>query len=87
MYISHIKVKGFRNFKDTDIEFNDGLNVLIGHNNAGKTNLPKALQLVIEPHYRYRRLNVNDFNRDISLENLKSKPPSVTISVGIYILN
>ena len=29
MYISHIKVKGFRNFKDSDIEFNDGLNVLI----------------------------------------------------------
>lgn len=51
MYISHIKVKGFRNFKDSDIEFNDGLNVLIGHNNAGKTNLLKALQLVIEPHY------------------------------------
>lgn len=81
MYISHIKIKGFRNFKDSDIEFNDGLNVLIGHNNAGKTNLLKALQLVIEPHYRYRRLNANDFNRDISLENLKSQSPSVTISV------
>lgn len=81
MYISHIKIQGFRNFKNSDIEFNDGLNVLIGHNNAGKTNLLKALQLVIEPHYRYRRLNANDFNRDISLENLKSKSPSVTISV------
>ena len=81
MYISHIKVKGFRNFKDSDIEFNDGLNVLIGHNNAGKTNILKALQLVIEPHYRYWRLNANDFNRDISLENLKSQSPSVTISV------
>lgn len=81
MYISHITVKGFRNFKYSEIEFNDGLNVLIGHNNAGKTNLLKALQLVIEPHYRYRRLNVNDFNRDISLEDLKSQSPSVTISV------
>lgn len=81
MYISHIKIQGFRNFKNSDIEFNDGLNVLIGHNNAGKTNFLKALQLVIEPHYRYRRLNANDFNRDISLENLKSKSPSVTISV------
>lgn len=81
MYISHITVKGFRNFKYSEIEFNDGLNVLIGHNNAGKTNLLKALQLVIEPHYRYRRLNVNDFNRDIFLEDLKSQSPSVTISV------
>lgn len=81
MYISHITVKGFRNFKYSEIDFNDGINVLIGHNNAGKTNLLKALQLVIEPHYRYRRLNVNDFNRDISLEDLKSQSPSVTISV------
>lgn len=81
MYISHITVKGFRNFKYSEIEFNDGINVLIGHNNAGKTNLLKALQLVIEPHYRYRRLNVNDFNRDISLEDLKNQSPSVTISV------
>lgn len=81
MYITHITVKGFRNFKYSEIEFNDGINVLIGHNNAGKTNLLKALQLVIEPHYRYRRLNINDFNRDISLEDLKSQSPSVTISV------
>lgn len=81
MYISHITVIGFRNFKYSEIEFNDGINVLIGHNNAGKTNLLKALQLVIEPHCRYRRLNVNDFNREISLENLKSQSPSVTISI------
>lgn len=38
MYISHITVKGFRNFKYSEIEFNDGINVLIGHNNAVKTN-------------------------------------------------
>ena len=78
MYISHIKIKGFRNFKDTDVEFNDGINILIGHNNAGKTNLLKALQLVIEPHYRYRRLNTNDFCKDVTLENLKNQSPSVT---------
>ena len=73
MYISHIHIKGFRNFKDTDVEFNDGINILIGHNNAGKTNLLKALQLVIEPHYRYRKLNANDFCKDVTLENLKNQ--------------
>lgn len=81
MYISHVKIKGFRNFKDTDVQFNDGINILIGHNNAGKTNLLKALQLVIEPHCRNRRLNVNDFCKDVTLENLKKQSPSVTISV------
>lgn len=83
MYISHIRIKGFRNFNDTDVEFNDGLNVLIGHNNAGKTNLLKALQLVIQPHYRFRRLNVDDFCRNVSLADLKSKSPSITISITI----
>lgn len=81
MYISHIKIKGFRNFKDSDIEFNDGVNILIGHNNAGKTNLLKALQLVIEPHYRFRRLNAYDFCRDVTLDDLKSHSPAVTISL------
>lgn len=83
MYISHIKIQGFRNFKNTEIDFNDGLNVLIGHNNAGKTNLLKALQLVIEPHYRYRRLNTYDFCREISLNDLKAHSPSITISLTI----
>lgn len=83
MYISHIKIQGFRNFKDTDLEFNDGINVIIGHNNAGKTNLLKALQLVIEPHYRYRRLSVYDFCRNITIEELKNHSPSVTISLTI----
>ena len=47
MYISKIKITNFRNFKDKEIIFNDGVNVIIGHNNAGKTNLIKALSLVI----------------------------------------
>ena len=39
MYISGIRINNYRNFKDLDIEFNHGLNVIIGHNNSGKTNL------------------------------------------------
>lgn len=48
MYISKICVKNFRNFKDQEVLFNEGVNVIIGHNNAGKTNLIKALSLVID---------------------------------------
>ena len=65
------------------VEFNDGINILIGHNNAGKTNLLKALQLVIEPHYRYRKLNAYDFCRDVTLDELKAHSPSVTITLTI----
>ena len=83
MYISNIKITGFRNFKDSNVEFNDGINILIGHNNAGKTNLLKALQLVIEPHYRYRKLNAYDFCRDVTLDELKAHSPSVSITLTI----
>ena len=37
MYISKIQINNFRNFKQKEIDFNDGINVIIGHNNAGKT--------------------------------------------------
>ena len=53
MYISGIKIKNYKNFKDLAIEFNHGLNVIIGHNNSGKTNLIKALQLVLLFRFQY----------------------------------
>lgn len=47
MYISKIKIKHFRNFKNTEVLFHENLNIIIGANNSGKTNLLKALSLVI----------------------------------------
>ena len=60
MYISKIQIKNFRNFKDKEVVFNDGVNVIIGHNNSGKTNLIKALFLLIDSE-RPKRLNTDDF--------------------------
>ena len=76
MYISKIKLKNFRNFKDTEIDFNDGVNVIIGHNNSGKTNLLKALALIFDGKTS-KRLAVDDFNQSIS--DFKS-PPRIDIS-------
>ena len=47
MFLSKLTIINFRNFRNSEIFFNDGINVIIGHNNAGKTNLLKALALVI----------------------------------------
>jgi putative ATP-dependent endonuclease of the OLD family len=82
MYISKIGIKNFRNFKDKEIEFNDGVNVIIGHNNAGKTNLIKALSLVIDCQ-GVKRLDVDDFNKFTSLDELKENPPKISIAVTI----
>lgn len=82
MYISKITIKGFRNFKEKEILFNDGINVIIGHNNAGKSNILRAISLVIDTQTT-KRLDVYDFHQGITLDELKVNPPKVTISLSI----
>lgn len=82
MYISKIKIDNFRNFKENEIEFNDGINVIIGHNNAGKSNLIKALGLVLNPNSK-KRLSIHDFNMNASLDELRRHSPKVSITVTI----
>ncbi|MEK3701936.1 AAA family ATPase [Paenibacillus sp. FSL R10-2199] len=47
-YISRIKIKNFRNFKDIDVSLSHK-QVIIGENNIGKTNLIRAIQLILDP--------------------------------------
>jgi len=82
MYISKVRIENFRNFKNTQIEFNDGVNVIIGHNNAGKSNLIKALGLVLSSQAG-KQLDLDDFNKLASLEELRADPPRIRISLFI----
>ena len=36
MYISQLKIINYRSFKDITVEFNDGINAIIGSNNSRK---------------------------------------------------
>lgn len=83
MYISKIQIEGFRNFNNSEIQFNDGINVIIGHNNAGKTNLLQALSLVLDNSGTSKRLDSDDFYKDIDLATLKQTPPLIKISLFI----
>ncbi len=82
MYISKIQINNYKNFSDIAINFNDGINAIIGHNNAGKSNLIKALSIIFDSTTK-KQLEIDDFNKYIPLENLKVKPPQITISVTI----
>ena len=82
MYIAKIIIKNFRNFQNNEVIFNDGINVVIGHNNAGKSNLIKALSLVIDCQ-NSKRLEIDDFNKHISFKELKDNPPKVSIELTI----
>lgn len=69
MYISHIKITNFRNFYEFNMDFHDGLNVIEGANNAGKTGLLKAINLLSEP----AQISLEDFNKNDLQANYDSK--------------
>lgn len=83
MYISELKLTNFRGFKDsTKILFTEGTNVIIGHNNSGKTTVIKALELLFDSE-KNKRLCIDDFSKNISIEELKSNPPKITITAKL----
>ena len=43
MNIKEISLKNFRNYEDETIKFQEGLNVIIGNNAMGKTNLLESI--------------------------------------------
>jgi putative ATP-dependent endonuclease of the OLD family len=62
MYISDLYIKNFRSIKDIHVKFNNGKNILIGKNNAGKSNIIKALNLLMgEKLPTKNSINMKDF--------------------------
>ncbi len=72
MYLSNIKLWNFRKFgtedrfdikkPNLDLNFTNGLNVLIGENDSGKTAIIDAIKLVLKTHsYEWLRIKHDDF--------------------------
>jgi putative ATP-dependent endonuclease of the OLD family len=49
MYLSNIKIKHFRSLKELEVSLLPGLNVFVGRNNTGKTNLLHAIRYALGP--------------------------------------
>lgn len=79
MYISSIRIENFRSFQDTIIEFNSGVNALIGENNSGKTTVLQAMAMIFARQGRSRP-TVNDFHRNSFKPD---EPPSIRITATI----
>ncbi len=47
MYLSNVSITNFRNFEDLAMDFAPGLNVIVGENNIGKTNLFDAIRIAL----------------------------------------
>lgn len=77
-----MEILNFKNFKTNTIEFNEGLNVIIGHNNAGKSNLLRAMALIFSPSVK-KNLAINDFNKQLTLDELKKQPPRIKVTITL----
>lgn len=84
MYINSIKIKNYRNYEDFYMKFKEGLNVIIGANNAGKTNLLHAINLLKDLN-----IDINDFNKGDLLRKYNNdyRKESPTIEIEYEILH
>ena len=46
MYVKSLKLENFRNYDNLSVEFHPGVNILIGDNAQGKTNLIEAIYMM-----------------------------------------
>ena len=54
MHLCLVEIKNFRSFETLRVELQSGLNVLVGRNNTGKTNLLQAIRHAVGPSVGFR---------------------------------
>lgn len=64
MLVKSIKLINFKKFRDELFDFNNDINVFVGDNNAGKSTILEALEIVLNYNYRGRPFN-GEFSPDL----------------------
>lgn len=66
MFLEKFRVKNYRGIKDITLDFNKGLNILIGENNSGKSSVIDALRLCLSYGNQKREtfVSIEDFYID-----------------------
>lgn len=64
MHVKSIKLINFKKFRDELLEFNDDVNIFVGDNNAGKSTILEALEIVLNYNHRGRPFN-GEFSPDL----------------------
>lgn len=95
MRIDKITIENFKSFKDRfEVSFNDGVNILVGNNEAGKSTILEAIHLaltgILNGRFLRNELSQYLFNVDVVddyIASLKTaepmSPPSICIQVFI----
>jgi len=67
MHISNVSLVNYRNFRRATVELKPGINTIIGENGSGKTNLFRAIRLLLDENMvaQANKLDEKDFNRGL----------------------
>lgn len=72
MFLSKLKIRNFRKYKELEVSFKQGLNVLIGENDGGKTTIIDAIRILLgtqsQEYYRIDEKDFNDKNLELEIE-------------------
>ncbi len=88
MYLQKLSLKNFRNYESLDVSFNKSVNVFIGKNGQGKTNILESIYFLsfLKSHRTNKNIDLITFNKDntninasLILENSKN------LNVGVFI--
>lgn len=64
MLVESLRLINFKKFKDHTFDFNDDVNIFVGDNNAGKSTVLEALEIVLNFQHRGRAFS-NEFSPDL----------------------
>lgn len=71
MYISKLIINNYKSIKNEDFVFNKGINILVGKNNAGKSNIVSALNELLADKYNTTTYEDKIFYTDSSNQTKK----------------
>lgn len=64
MHVKSIRLINFKKFRDQLIDFNEDVNIFVGDNNAGKSTILEALEIVLNYNHRGRPF-IGEFSPDL----------------------
>ena len=82
MYLKKMSIKNFRCIQDATINFNEGVNILIGENNSGKTAILDALRICLS--YGQQRRDIYVSENDFHIDKNNPKRGQTDIEFDLY---
>lgn len=74
MYLKSLKISNFRKFQNLDVKFTEGLNLLVGENDAGKTAIIDSIKYVLHTQsFDYIRPSYEDFYLESTQDEINRK--------------